>query len=79
MTINTHKDWAYEYYIGTKYLDRNKREITIEDVHTTTNMKGEVVKKRFLTSHHLLGQKIFAHDVVKTTVDMALMKQEVKK
>lgn len=78
MTINAYKDWNYEDYIGMTYLDRNKRETTIEDVHTTTNTKGETVKKRFVTSHHLLGQKIFSYDVVKATVDMALMKQTTK-
>lgn len=66
-----------KYPIGTKYtLKRPKysRKCTVVDHYKTYNLAGELVKERYVCSHELLGQTVIEHDVVETTIAIALSK-----
>ena len=61
---------------GTVYKTRGKhsRVCTVNDVHTTYNLAGEVVSIAYLASHELLGQTVIDRDVCETTIAMGLIK-----
>lgn len=57
--------------IGTQYIPhgrKNKTPHTVVDYLTTTNLKGEVVKTRYVSSHKFLGQEVFDYDVCEVTI-----------
>ena len=56
--------------IGTKYFTRGKhpRLCTVTDYHVTRNMRGEVVRARYVSEHDFLGQAVTNNDVCDTTV-----------
>lgn len=62
------------YAIGTKYTPARKHatECTIVDIHTTTNLAGEIVKVRYVSTHAFLGQTVTDYDVVPVTIARAL-------
>lgn len=62
------------FKIGMKYQAPNKRKdiCTIVDILTTTNSKGDIVAIRYLTVHDFMGQKVFNHDVLGTTIAIGL-------
>ena len=64
-------------YIGRKYIKRGKRkdECTVVDKLTTTNIAGEVVKVRYVTTHEFMGQTITESDVLLTTIKMGLIEE----
>lgn len=51
--------------MGTQYMTRGKvkRLCTVIDKHTTTNLKGEIVRERYVSSHDFCGQKVIDSDV----------------
>lgn len=61
-----------KYKIGTKFIPRGKGKNlrTVVDFYTTFNIKGELVKERYVTTHDLLGHKVYDYGVVQTTIDM---------
>ena len=63
-----------KYPVGFKYTDRNGRKCEIVDYHVTRNLKGDIVKERYVVSRSLLGKTIIDPDVVQTSIDMAVMK-----
>ena len=60
---------------GTRYMTRGKHplECTVQDVHTTRNLKGEVVKIRYVATHLFCGQVVTDNDVVDTTIARGLI------
>ena len=60
-----------KFKVGDIYIDRNKRLCTIQDILTTTNLCGEIVSIRYVSTHDFLGQKVTNSDVVETTIVMA--------
>ena len=58
--------------IGTQYMTRGKakRLCTVIDKHITTNMKGEIVRERYVSSHEFLGQKVIDYEVVPCAIKM---------
>lgn len=67
-----------DYPIGTKYRTRHKqpKECTVVDIYKTYNVAGELISTRYVTVHEVLGQRVFDYDVVRTTIDMGLVKRE---
>lgn len=63
-----------KYPVGTKYVKNNKRKdvCTVVDFHTTTNMAGEVIRMRYVTSHAFMGQTVLDHDVPETEISRCL-------
>ena len=59
--------------VGTKFTPRgkNQRVTTVIDHLTTTNIKGEIVKFRYLCESNILGKPVRNSDVVHTTIEMA--------
>lgn len=66
-----------KFKIGTKYKTRGKhpKVCTVVDIHTTTNIKGDVVKIRYVSEHTLMGQAIRSEEV-ETTIAMGLIEQK---
>lgn len=62
--------------IGTKYKTRHKvpKLCTVIDRHDTFNIKGELVKTRYVSTHEFMGQVITECDVLETTIKMGLIK-----
>jgi len=46
--------------VGDRFMSTRKvpRECTVVDIHTTTNLAGEVVKVEFKAVHEFMGQQI---------------------
>lgn len=64
-------DRITKFKVGDTYTDRNKRLCTIQDILTTTNLKGEITSIRYVATHEFLGQTVTNSDVVETTIVMA--------
>ncbi len=62
-----------KYPIGTKFFSRNKRKdiYTVIDYLTTTNLKGEVVKVRYIANTDFMGQKLTDYDVIEGSITMS--------
>lgn len=71
-----------KYPIGTKFISRSnkkhKRVQTIVDYLTTTNLKGEVVRERYVATHDFMGQKVTDNDIIPTSIDMGEIINENK-
>lgn len=65
-----------EYPIGTQFITmgRNPDLHTVIDIHTTTNLKGEVVQKRYVTTHEFCGQLVRNCEIVGFTIARGLVK-----
>ena len=63
------------YKIGTKYMSGGKAKnvCTITDIHTTTNLAGEIVKQRYVSTHIFLGQTVTDYDVCAVTIARGLI------
>lgn len=60
--------------IGTKYICRNKQKICeVVDIHKTYNHAGDLVRTRYVVSHWFTGQFVINRDVVKVTIQKALV------
>lgn len=61
--------------VGTKFKSRGKhpKTWTVTDVLKTYNGKDELVKVRYVATHHFMGQIVTNHDVPHTTVHMGLL------
>jgi len=62
-----------KYQIGTKFIpmeSKVRRDVhSIVDFHVTKNMRGEIVKERYVTSHSFMGQEIIKSDIPQATID----------
>ena len=56
--------------VGTTFTPRGKHATlcTVTDYHTTTNLRGEVVRVRYVAEHAFLGQQVRDADVAETTI-----------
>ena len=63
-----------KYGVGTTYVTRGKspRVCTVVDTYITHNLRGEVVKVRYVSAHEFLGQTVTNKDVCETTIAMGL-------
>jgi hypothetical protein len=63
------------YPVGTKYLTRGKHpvECTVVDVHTTTNLAGEIVRIDYVTEHLFCGQSVKERGVCAVTIARGLL------
>ena len=71
----------YYYAIGTtfKKVGRKHTQVeTIVDVLFTRNLKGDLVRIRYISEHEFLGQKIKDCDVIHTTVSRGLIENKGK-
>lgn len=69
-------DNKFKFPLGTKFIPaglRNKYVYTVVDHWTTYNCAGEIVKKRYVAVHQLMGQNVFENDVVETTIAKGLL------
>lgn len=68
-----------DYQIGTKYLTRGKhpRLCTVIDILKTYNSAGKLVHTKYVSTHELLGQIVTDRDVVRTTIDMGIIKDKL--
>lgn len=61
---------------GTKFSPTGKDYVcTVVDVWVTTNLKGEVVRLRYVATHEFLGQTITDCDVLETTIARGLLQE----
>ena len=67
------------FKIGQTYMTRGKSPVrcTVVDIHTTTNARGEIVKLRYVSEHHFLGQIINDYEVVDATIARGLAYEEL--
>ena len=63
------------YAIGTKFMTRGKypKQCTVTDIHTTTNLAGDVVKVRYVATHEFCGQTVTDADVCAVTIARGLV------
>ena len=63
------------YPIGTKYMTRGKHpvECTVVDVHTTTNLAGEIVRVDYVTEHLFCNQLVREKGVCTVTIARGLL------
>ena len=57
--------------IGTQFTPLGRKHAkltTVIDFHTTTNLKGEVVKTAYVCTHEFMGQTLTTYDVCETTI-----------
>lgn len=61
------------FKVGTQFLSSGKHPnlCAVIDIHTTTNLAGEVISLAYLCEHDFLGQKV-THTEVDTTVAKGL-------
>ena len=66
-----------KYPVGTKFKTRGKapRICTVTDYLVTTNLKGDIVKTRYVATHQFLGQTVTDRDIPETTISMGLIKE----
>ena len=66
--------------IGTKYLTRGKhpRLCTVTDIWKTYDSKGDLVHKRYVATHELLGQTVTAVNLPEATVALGVLKLKEK-
>ena len=61
--------------IGDKFIrstGKGRKEIeTVEDIYTTKNHKGEIVKVEYVASHDFMGQKVFDYEIPAATIQRA--------
>lgn len=62
--------------IGTKYMDRKGRECTVIDVYKTFNMTNTLIRTRYVVQYLFAGMWLKDRDVVKVTIQKALMLQD---
>jgi hypothetical protein len=64
-----------KFPIGMKFIrstGRQKNGVeTIEDIYTTTNSKGKVVRVVYVVSHQYGGQKVIDYEVPASTIARA--------
>jgi hypothetical protein len=67
----------HRFPIGTQYMTRGKHPLlcTVTDQLTTTNSKGEIVAKRYVTTHEFCGQLVTEVNVLDTTIARGLTKE----
>lgn len=65
----------FRFQIGTTFYTRHKhpRFCTVVDRYTTTNEKGEVVKRCYVCTHEVMGQVVTDYDVPDTTIAMGIV------
>lgn len=56
--------------VGTLYKSSGKypRVCKVVDYHITKNMKGEIVRERYVTEHEFLGKSIKEFDITETEI-----------
>jgi len=61
--------------VGTKFNTRSMspRLCTVVDFHVTTNLAGEVVRARYVSTHEFMGQLITTIDITDTAVARGLV------
>lgn len=67
-----------EIKTGTKFTmvgRKNKSVWTVKDIWITKNLKGDIVKTRYVASHTFLGQEVFDYDVLGTTIKRGFLKE----
>ena len=64
------------YPVGTvfKPIGKHSKESTVVDIYTTRNLKGEIVKTRYVCQHEFLGQTVTNYDVVAVTIARGFIK-----
>lgn len=65
-----------EFKIGTKFCPVGKKYksvYTVVDIHTTRNVKGEIVKVRYVAEYEFCGQMVIDRDIVATTIARGLL------
>jgi hypothetical protein len=57
-------DYVQDIKVGMKFKTRGKapRLCTVQDILTTTNLAGEVVKTEYLCTHEFLGQVVTSRE-----------------
>ncbi len=61
----------HRFPIGTQYTTRTKHRTdvhTVVDQLTTTNARGDVVRRSYITEHQFCGQAVRDYDVSDTTI-----------
>ena len=58
------------FKIGTQFVKKGIRNeiYTIEDIYTTVNSAGEIVKTVYVASSLFCGQKVFDYEVPAATI-----------
>ena len=61
--------------IGTTYkpIGKNSKVCTVTDIHITTNLAGDFIKMRYVSTHEFCGQTLSDTDVVETTIARGLI------
>lgn len=69
---------AQKYPVGTKYYTsgRHPKLCTVVDFLTTTNLAGEVVRERYVSTHEFCGQTIKDSDVLTTSIARGLTSED---
>lgn len=72
--ITTTDNNGFRFPIGTIFRTRHKhpRTCTIVDRYTTTNEKGEIVDRRYVCTHEVLGQIVTDYNVPDAAIAMGL-------
>lgn len=73
MTITTDNN-GFRFPIGTTFRTRHRhpRFCTVVDRYTTTNEKGEIVNRRYVCTHEMLGHIVTDYDVPDATIALGL-------
>lgn len=64
------------FKIGTKFKKVGRKHAQVEtvvDIWKTYNSKGELVKVNYVSEHDFLGQKLYDHSVIDTTIARGLI------
>ncbi len=63
------------FKVGTVYRAGGRRAavLTVRDIHTTTNLAGEIVKVRYSSTHELSRRLVTVDDEVDTTIARGLI------
>jgi hypothetical protein len=67
-----------QFQISQQFRTRGKAPClcTIVDVWRTYNVRGEMVRLRYVAKHQFMGQTITDHGVCETTIAMGAVEQE---
>jgi len=67
-----------DYEIGTTFLSsgKHKKLCTVSDVHKTYNVKGELVKTRYVAFHLFMGQIVKENDICAKTIARGLVEND---
>lgn len=63
MDTTTETNDKTTFQIGDTFFERGKKHqeiCTVEDIYTTRNHTGHIVKIEYRASHNFLGQKVYA-------------------